>query len=244
LPAFLQDIFRQPVMPTELEIDAFRRMNYLKYKASQLQLGLYGETASPGDLAEIETLLVQANEIKNQILQSNLRVAAHVARKHQRIDRPLIELVSDATMWLMRAVEKYDFSRNTKFTTYASYSIMKNFANGRADRLSGREAGVLTGQQETLDAAHSPEASPVTEQIDSAALQNDLLHVIQELPERERELLTTHYGLDQTKPALSLAEIGTQMGITKTRVRQLEARALRKLRQLMLSRREKLRPRG
>jgi RNA polymerase sigma factor (sigma-70 family) len=247
LPAFLQDIFRQPVMPQELETDAFRRMNYLKWKAAKLQANLDSETCSPTDLAEIEALLVQASEIKNTILQSNLRVAVHVARKHQRVDRPLMELVSDATIWLMRAIEKYDFARRggaggaARFSTYASYAIMKNFARDRAEQLTRRDSRVLTGQEEVLNTVGSREAeNAVVETIDAASLQSDLLSVIGELPARERELLTSHYGLDQTKPALSLAEIGDKMGITKARVRQLEARALRKLRLLLESRREKL----
>lgn len=241
LPAFLQDIFRQPVMPQELEIDAFRQMNYLKWRAAKLQAGLDTEKAAPTDLAEIETLLVQASEVKNRILQSNLRVAVHVARKHQRVDRPLMELVSDATIWLMRAIEVYDFARPARFSTYASYAIMKNFARDRAEQLTRRDSRVLTGQEEVLSSVGSREAeNAMVETIDAASLQSDLLSVIGELPARERELLTSHYGLDQTKPAMSLAEIGDRMGITKARVRQLEARALRKLRLLLESRREGL----
>jgi RNA polymerase sigma factor (sigma-70 family) len=240
LPAFLQDIFRQPVMPQELEIDAFRRMNYLKYRAQKLQNALDVESATPTQVAEIETLLLQASEIKNLILQSNLRVAVHVARKHQRVGRALMELVSDATIWLMRAVEKYDFARPARFSTYASYAIMKNFARDRAEQLTRRDQHMVTGQEEILAALGSRDDSAVGDQIDAANLQSDLLSVIEELPDRERELLTHHYGLDQSKPALSLAEIGDKMGITKARVRQLEARALRQLRALLDSRREKL----
>ena len=174
-------------------------------------------------------------------MQSNLRIAVHVARKHQRIDRPLIELVSDANIWLMRSVEKYDFSRPTRFSTYASYAMMKNFARDRVEQLTRRDSRVLTGQEEVLNAVGSREGDGggVADQIDAAHLQSDLLSVIEELPDRERELLASHYGLDQSE-ALSLSEIGDKMGITKARVRQLEARALRKLRLLLETRRDKL----
>jgi RNA polymerase sigma factor (sigma-70 family) len=257
LPAFLQDIFRQPVMPHEIETDAFRRMNYLKAKAAKLQAALDAETATPAELAEIEALLAQANEIKNQIVQSNLRVAVHVARKHQRPDRPLIELVSDAAVWLMRAAEKYDFARSgntptdattparahARFSTYASYAIMKNFARDRADGLTRRDASLLTGQDELLSTIGTPSDAPhPADKLDAAALQSDLRTVIGELPTRERELLTHHYGLDEKSPALSLSEISSKMGITKARVRQLESRALRKLKHLLESRRKTLAP--
>ena len=108
LPAFLADIFRQPVMPLELEIDAFRRMNYLKCVAGRLQRSLDVAAATAEQLERIESLLEQANELKNAIIQGNLRVVVHVARKHQRPGRPLMELVSDGTIWLMRAIERFD----------------------------------------------------------------------------------------------------------------------------------------
>jgi RNA polymerase sigma factor (sigma-70 family) len=244
LPAFLADIFRQPVMPQEIETDAFRRMNYLKFKASRLQAALDPASATEENLAAIETLLSQAAALKNMILQGNLRVAVHVARKHQRADRPLMELVSDATIWVMRAIDKFDFSRHTRFSTYAGYAIMKNFARDRAEQLTRRDSHVLTGQEEVLESVGDPQSAAVDEQADAAIMQSDLRQVIDDLPARERELLMRHYGLEQGKPALSLSEIGDQMGITKARVRQLEARALRRLRQLMEARREKIRSAG
>jgi RNA polymerase sigma factor (sigma-70 family) len=257
LPPFLQDIFRQPVMPHEIETDAFRRMNYLKAKAAKLQKALDPAGATPAQLAEIEALLAQANDLKNQIVQANLRVAVHVARKHQRPGRPLLELVSDAAVWLMRAAEKYDFARagntpadatvparaHARFSTYASYAIMKNFARDRADGLTRRDASLLTGQEELLSTLRSPaDAAHPADHLDTAALHSDLRSLVHELPTRERELLTHHYGLDEKAPALSLAEISSKMGITKARVRQLETRALRKLKHLLESRRHTLNP--
>jgi RNA polymerase primary sigma factor len=241
LPAYLVDIFRQPVMPEEIERDAFRRMNYLKRKAARLQAALDPALATEGGVGPIETLLAQAAALKNMILQGNLRVAVHVARKHQRMDRPLMELVSDATIWVMRAIETYDFSRNTRFSTYASYAVMKNFARDRVEQLTRRDEHVLTGQEEVLNEARAPQGMPLEEQLDAAMLQSEVLSVIGDLPAKDRDLIIRHYGLEQGKPALSLSEIGDQMGITKARVRQLEARALDRLRRLMEVRRESIR---
>jgi RNA polymerase sigma factor (sigma-70 family) len=247
LPAYLEEIFRQPVMPHELETDAFRRFHYLRYKAAKRQEWMNVHEATAGEVEEIETLLAQANDIKNQLVQANLRVAVHVARKHQRPDRPLAELVSDATIWLMRAVEKFDFARGGsagRFSTYASYAIMKNFARDRAEQLTRRDSHLVTGQQELINAVGSREGEVVAEQIDAAGLQSELRSVIEELSQRERELLARHYGLEEGMPAMSLAEIGDKMGITKARVRQLEERALAKLRHLLEKRSEKLRRAG
>ncbi len=240
LPGFLQDIFNQPVMPAELETDAFRRMNYLKWKASRMLAGMSAESAEAGELEGIQGVLNQAHEIKNSIVENNLRVAVHVARKHQRADRSLVELFSDATIWLMRAVETFDFARGTRFTTYASYAIMKNFARDRAEQLTRRDSRVLTGQEEVLGEVKAREGEAVGDVVDAKALEGELGVAMGELPARERELLARHYGLGEEKGGESLSEIGDKMGITKTRVRQLEARALRKLRGLLEKRREKL----
>ncbi|MGN6368326.1 MAG: sigma-70 family RNA polymerase sigma factor [Phycisphaerae bacterium] len=245
LPPFLADIFMQPIMPQELETDAFRRMNYLKFKAAKAQAMLAGENVSADAVAGLEALLAQANELKNQLVQANLRVAVHVARKHERSNRPLIELFSDATVWLMRAADNFDFARggsehHARFSTYASYAIMKNFARDRADRLAGPEARVLTGQEEILKTVGAREHAAEAE---APASNAELLSLLKQLPARDQELLTHHYGLNtgkgETEP-LSLSQIGDKMGITKARVRQLEVRALRKLRQLLETRREQL----
>jgi RNA polymerase sigma factor (sigma-70 family) len=247
LPGYLQEVFRQPVMPHELETDAFRRFHYLRYKAAKRQEWMDIHEATADEVEEIENLLAQANELKNQLVQANLRVAVHVARKHQRPDRPLPELVSDATIWLMRAVEKFDFARPggaARFSTYASYAMMKNFARDRAEQLTRRDSHLVTGQQELINAVGAREGEATGEQLDAAGLQSELRSVIEELSQRERELLARHYGLDEHTPAMSLAEIGDKMGITKARVRQLEERALRKLRHLLEKRSEKLRKAG
>jgi RNA polymerase sigma factor (sigma-70 family) len=146
-------------------------------------------------------------------------------------------------MWVMRAIEKFDFSRHTRFTTYAGYAVMKNFARDRAEQLTRRERNVLTGQEEVLEAVGDPQSAGVDERVDAALLQSDVRSVLDDLPARERELLVNHFGLEQGKPALSLSEIGDKMGITKARVRQLETRALHRLRQLMEARRERIRGR-
>ena len=107
---------------------------------------------------------------------------------------------------------------------------MKNFARDRAEQLTRRDSTVLTGQEEILNAVGDPRSDPLDEKIDAAVLQSDLHSVIDDLPAKDRELIARHYGLEQGQPPLSLAEIGDRMGITKARVRQLEARALQALR--------------
>jgi RNA polymerase sigma factor (sigma-70 family) len=237
LPAYLAGVFLEPAMHPAVEEDLVRRMNYLKYKAAVAIEKIEPRAAKPNEIAAAEALLARAGAIKNQLVQANLRVAIHVARKHQRPGLDLLELISDATIWLMRAVEKFDFTRHVRLGTYASLAIMKNFARDRAEQLTRRDARFVTGQEERLSEVGERDAVAVADQVDSQTQKRDLMDVIDQLPERERELVLAHYGFDENASPLSLAELGDKMGITKARVRQLETRALKKLRELLESRR-------
>ena len=94
----------------------------------------------------------EALDVKNQIIRSNLRLVVSIAKRHVGPSNNFFELVSDGNMSLIRAVEKFDFSRGNKFSTYASWAIMKNFArtipeeNYRRDRF-------VTGHEEMFEAA-------------------------------------------------------------------------------------------
>ena len=77
---------------------------------------------------EIENLYSAAVAIKNQIVQANLRLVVSIAKRHVSATQDFFSLVSDGNMSLIRAVEKFDYARGNKFSTYASWAIMKNFA--------------------------------------------------------------------------------------------------------------------
>ena len=77
---------------------------------------------------QIERLYDEAVSTKNQIIRANLRLVVSIAKRHVGPTQNFFELVSDGNMSLMRAVEKFDYARGNKFSTYASWAIMKNFA--------------------------------------------------------------------------------------------------------------------
>src|SRR5262249_61919925 len=85
-----------------------------------------GRTAAESD--HIEKFQAEALAVKNQIIRANLRLVVSIAKKRVGPTNNFFELVSDGNMSLIRAVEKFDTSRGFKFSTYASWAIMKNFA--------------------------------------------------------------------------------------------------------------------
>jgi RNA polymerase sigma factor (sigma-70 family) len=233
IPAYLSDVFRQPMLPHAVVMDGFRRMNYLKAKASRIQARIDVTAARAADLEEIESLLENAGVIRNQILQAHLRVVVHVARKHQHARHDLFELISDGNLWMMRAVDTFDFSRGVKFSTYLSYVLMKNFARRIGDNSTRVDQRLVTTQNDLLDEIGESQEQSIPDAVDMLLLQGRLMDAMLTLPRRERDLLAAHYGLEAGQGPMSLSQIAQQLGITKARVRQLEIRALARLRQLL-----------
>jgi RNA polymerase primary sigma factor len=228
LPPYLRSLYEVPLLTARKEFDLFRRYNYLKYRADKLRKEIDLNHISVRRVKQIESLLLQANVVKNQIVRANLRLVVSIAKKHLVGPLNLFELISDGNISLMRAVEKFDFSRGYRFSTYASWAIMRNFARTvpkekyQLDRFS-------TGHEEVLDIAASlrsydPEEGNLNE------LRESIDVMLERLSPRERTILIDHYGLDETTQAKTFDQLGQQLGISKERVRQIEIQALEKLR--------------
>ncbi len=230
LPPYLQDLYRQPLFTPEQERDMFRRYNYVKFKVDRLRKELDVTCADDPQLREIEVLLAEAERLKNEILRANLRLVVSIARRHVGRSSCFFEVVSDGNLSLMRAVEKFDYSRGFKFSTYASWAIMRNYARSIPEQMY-HAAKLVTGSDEALAIAPAPDNSSQKTAIEGAR------HLIQKglkcLTERERDILVRHYGLDEGREPMTLDQIGGLFGVTKERVRQIERKALAKLRQAL-----------
>lgn len=180
---------------------------------------------------QIERSLAQAEVVKNQIIRANLRLVVSIARKHLHGSQTLFELVSDGNVSLMRAVEKFDYSRGFKLSTYASWAIMKNFARSvpkeryRLDRF-------VTGTDEVMDilgglAGYDSHACSLSE------LRDSLEVVLAQLSARERSIVVEHFGINSSGRTQTLEQISRQIGLSKERVRQIERGAMDKLRSML-----------
>ncbi len=134
LPPYLASLYEVPLLSREQEQHLFRKFNYLKYRASRLREQLDPAHAKSSVMDEIEQLYDQAVSTKNLIVRANLRLVVSIAKRHVGQGDNFFELVSDGNMSLIRAVEKFDYARGNKFSTYASWAIMKNFARNNSRR--------------------------------------------------------------------------------------------------------------
>jgi RNA polymerase primary sigma factor/RNA polymerase sigma factor len=179
---------------------------------------------------EIEELHEQIVDTKNHIARCNLRLVVSIAKRHVKPDQNFFELVSDGNLSLLRAVEKFDYARGNKFSTYASWAIMKNFARTIPGEYRQRDR-FRTSYDELFDLTQEKRGNPIIEENMQQDRISKIQRVLSRLDERERQIIVGRFGLDHTKEPQTLKEVGEELGVTKERIRQIEARALSKLRQ-------------
>jgi RNA polymerase sigma factor (sigma-70 family) len=230
LPPYLASLYEMPLLTREQEAHLFRKYNYLKFKAAKLRDQLDPAQPKSSLMDEIEDLQQQAVALKNEIARANLRLVVSIAKRHVTPDQNFFELVSDGNMSLLRAIEKFDFARGNKFSTYASWAIMKNFARTIPGEFKHRDR-FRTSQDELFAATQEHRGNPLVEEGQQNQREAQIERILRRLDEREQKIITSRFGLDHAQEPQTLKEVGASLGVTKERIRQIEARALSKLRQ-------------
>jgi len=225
LPPYLQALYRTPLLTPARERALFLKFNYCKYQFVSARRRLDPELIRHRDLDELQRRLDEATGVKNEIVQANLRLVVSVARKHLRPGMSLMELISEGNITLMRAVEGYDFHRGHRFSTYATLALMKGFARSVPQMLSASRKS--SGDVEILTQVADRRATPASESI---VRRDEVRHLLSRLSDRERAVLSAHFGLDSEPAAESYDQLAQRLGLTKQRVRQIHHAAMDKLR--------------
>lgn len=225
--SFLQRLDEIALLTKDDEFHLFRSMNFLRFRAAQGRELLDREWPQADLLDEIEATQRAADQIRNHIIRANLRLVVSVSKRYVDPFNSLGELVSDGNVSIIRAVEKFDYARGFRFSTYATWALRKNF-----NRSLGRQRldrGRYVAAEELISQITSSERSEQTTQPVLDRLRTALDDILSRLEDRERMIVTARFGLDAAGHPHTLQEIADGMGICKERVRQLQARAMLKL---------------
>jgi RNA polymerase sigma factor (sigma-70 family) len=238
-PPELAALYETPLLTREQEAHLFRQMNFLKHKALKLRERLDPARVRIQDLEKVEELQEKATALKDLLINCNMRLVVSIAKKHAGQTDNFFELLSDGNMSLIRAVEKFDYSRGNKFSTYASWAIMKNFARSIPEEKHRRERYV-TVHEELFEVAPDNRTDEAECLQSAEQASHKVNRLLQLLDPREREIIRMRAGLDSGSEGMTLEKIGEKLGITKERVRQLNARAMKKMRSLAETQKDEL----
>ena len=282
---YLKEMSRVPLLTTEEEIDLAQRIE--AGRKAKIKLAEKNENIPPKTFQKLETLVRGGFAAREHLIKANTRLVVSIAKKYIGSGVPFQDLIQEGNLGLMKAVEKYDYKRGFRFSTYATWWIRQTITRAIADQ--GRTIRVpvhmidrirqmfkaARSMEQRLGHPPSPEEladelcvsvrkvqwmlkvswlplsleSPVGDEEDSELgmfvedtsaptptqsahqnmLQDKVEEVLSTLSPREARILRLRYGLDNGK-AYTLEEVGHKFGLTRERIRQIEGKALRRLR--------------
>ena len=254
--------------------------------AAEAELEAKGKQLSTAARRKLKAVVNDGRDAKTEFIQSNLRLVVSIAKRYQSSGLPLLDLVQEGNLGLIRAVEKFDYAKGFKFSTYATWWIRQAIGRAIADksrtirvpvhvvevvaqisRASNRLTKVL-GREPTVDEISddtglsrekvmeaqrvAPDPVSLFERVgdDEAELadfledrtaqvpfeaaatamqHSELRNVLAMLSDREQRVLELRFGLLGDRPQ-TLEEVGQEFHLTRERIRQIEAKALSKLR--------------
>lgn len=233
LPAYMEALYRTPLLTAEQERTLFLQMNYRLHRAEMMRQKLIAaDEVNTSAVAAIDAEIDVANRLRQRIAQANLRLVVSVAKRHisSEPDRGLFELVSDGNVALMRSIDKFDVMRGFKFSTYATWSIKRAYAKALPQEQTQRKR-YRTGHDEFLAEVHDHRPNVLAFETPEPAIENPTLaSSLASLSEQEREVVERRFGLTSAGAAESAEEIAQRTGMELARVKSIEAAALAKLR--------------
>lgn len=229
LPAHLRRMCEAELLTHEQEAALFREMNYLKFRANSLRSRLDPDHVDGQAVATIDQLLSRAQAIRDHIIRANTRLAMSIVKKFVTPQQSFDDLLSDSLLTLMQAVEKFDYDRGFRFSTYAYRSIARN-AYRAVTKARAEEAKFVRDAEEWAFEQEDDHSSSTTAERVWSNLRELTASMLDKLDRRERFIIRSRYALGAHRKVRTFQSLADKLGVSKERVRQLEQRAVSKLR--------------
>ena len=285
---YLKEIGKVPLLTGALEVELARRIEDGAAAAGTLaEAHALGRRLSGEERVVLLARARRGQQAKEALIEANLRLVVSIAKRYRNRGLAFLDLIQEGNLGLMRAVEKFDYTKGFKFSTYATWWIRQAITRALADQ--GRTIRIPVHMVETInkvvrvqrqllqELGREPSIEEIADRVefpaervreiqrinqdtvsleqpmgeeedfslsdlieDSAAEVPDdaatrmMLHsavreALSGLPEREREVMALRFGLDDGR-IRTLEEVGRAFGVTRERIRQIEAKTLAKLR--------------
>lgn len=226
---------QQVILTGKQEKILFHKFNYARYRVWKIQQDVWASPSkkpTPEEALEILRWHRIADRIRVQIAETNLALVLAMAKRTRMSEVDFADLVSEGNMALLRAVDKFDAGRGYKFSTYACRAILKAFSR-QGMKLSKYRQRFPTDFDPKLEKSNFLETKRATFERDAAEeVKRIVLENRAELTDVERTVIEHRFGLEsgeQDKP-MTLEQVGQIIGVTKERVRQIQNKAMEKIR--------------
>ena len=228
--SFLASLCRTPLLTPEQEREAFFRMNFLKYRANCLRSSLSDRVPDRGTVDAIEAMLEEATAIRNRIIEANVRLVMSIAKQFADQKNRFDELFSEGVNCLIKAVDKFNFDRGFRFSTYATRAVRREIFR-LVKRLHRDRSRYSSGADETIAKQIERRETPAGIGSSWQEVDRTVRESMEMLDERERMIVAARYGFERLGQKATFQYLGKLLGVSKERARQLEQRALEKMRQ-------------
>jgi RNA polymerase primary sigma factor len=228
LPIHLSRLCEAPLLKPEQEKLLFERMNYLLHQASVHRSLLSLARPSVSRLELVDKLIAMANWHRDRIVEANLRLVFSIVKKFVNANNTFDDLLSDGIIGLIRSVEKFDFSRGFRFSTYATQVVRRNSYQSVVLKQEERQKVVGGLQDLDIDVSEEDRTGTISE-ARWHELRARLSVMLNELDRREKFIIRARFSLGSHRKVHTLQTLADRLGISKERVRQLERRAMEKL---------------